>query len=339
MNIPQDICENPSSRIHPYIATGLAWVFLGTATGIVATFPLGRLVFVATSFFVFEMGRNHMKNNNKKVVQGAGDFFWKDLTVRMVSYSRYLFYIWFGVLLHHLLWWQSGFVELTEENVILGWAQSGTVLSCTVLSFFNFFVKSKWRRTILVSIMIIPIFLMPPWRQPWYEENMLITQSRWIVTAILFTLQCFESYTFLDMGRGHLVDLFILRVSWAIVVHPILMAFTALSILYYGFTLLKIKIETIIPQRSKSFDEKNVAAGADYSNSHPFQGIYTQNPVFHQNYAYNGVQQSPQMQNGFSHYDNSYGDQYEGGYQDGQYGYYSEDMQPQENQEFFMSQW
>jgi hypothetical protein len=170
------------------------------------------------------------------------------LHLRVVSYSRPLFYIWLGTMAQHIIWWQSTFVVLDRPHSLAGWGQSAFILLCTSVSFLAPIAKSPRRRNYFKWLMMMAAFLLPPWRDPWYVEPILILQVRWIIMAILFIVQCFESYALANVEKRHLADLYLLRIGWVPVVHPILLLYAIASVLYYGFTMIKIRIEASLPR-------------------------------------------------------------------------------------------
>lgn len=177
-------------------------------------------------------------------------------------------------MVHHIMWWQSGFVVLDKNHTIAGWSQSAFVLVCTGLSFLGPIVKIPNRRNYLKWVMMTVAFLLPPWRDPWYIEPIIVTQIRWIIMVVLFTIQCFESCALVNIEKRYLADLYLLRIGWVPVVHPILLLFTLASFLYYGFTMIKIRIETAVPR---------------------FEPVNILRPQVNQSY-YNPVEQTPAIQ-------------------------------------------
>jgi hypothetical protein len=237
--------------LHTCGIVGAAWILLGIGTGLVAHYPLARLVFIGTAWLVLEAGWDFLNYHKSTTYTNEEDIFWTKFYFRIVSYSRPLFYIWLGILTQHILWWNSGFIELNDAHKFVFWGQMAVVLLCTTTSFWAFISETRQRRNYLKWFMMMVVFLVPPWHNPWYAQPILVIQVRWMIMVALFVLQSIESSDVASIEKRYLADLYLIRIGWVPVVPPILLLYAIVSFLYYAFVLVRVRIETTIPKYTK----------------------------------------------------------------------------------------
>lgn len=225
--------------VHPYWLVGIAWCVLGISTGIAAMFEFARVHFVVCAWISTGLLWDTLQR-----CEPSGDRFWWKMHARVVWYARIVFLVWLGALTHQLLWWEMGHMTLDETHSMVGWGLSGVVLACSALSFLP--VKPLWRRC-AVWVMICAGFAVPPWRKPWYTEAPVLLQVRWVVVALLFLVQACENYGLNQTYKRAIGDLYVLRVCWVPLVQPTLLLFAFGCLLYYVFTMFRIRIETTLP--------------------------------------------------------------------------------------------
>lgn len=134
--------------------------------------------------------------------------------------------------------------------------------------------------------MVALIVLLPPWRIPWFEENVILLQLRWIIMVLLFGLQCVESLFSMesvDGGGDRLNDIFFLRIGWVPVVQTIMLTFCAVPIVYFFYIILRIFANTRMrdpfdPQSKPVFTDTDLAPhNYGYHSMVNYDSIYDQN--------------------------------------------------------------
>jgi hypothetical protein len=253
--------------MHPYAIIVLGWITLGIGTSLAAPFPLWRIVFISSSWFLFESGWDYFQYYLRTSYSDEDDPVWYKVKVRITEYARPLFHVWLGVLAHNILWWETGNVNLEDNNVLFGCLQSGVIVFCVLVSFWLRVAEHAHRRNYLKWLMLAVAFLLPPWKTPWYEENIILQQSRWIIMVILFVIQCFESYASTASEKRYIADLYLLRIGWVALVQPIFLVFTLACFLYYGVTMIQINI--VIPGYADPEKQASQKPMMVYGSPHP----------------------------------------------------------------------
>lgn len=231
--------------MHPYTIIILGWITLGICTSIASAHSFWRVVFISSAWLTVENSWYYLRQYLKSICTGQGDLAWCIVKVRIVSYAKPLFHLWLATLTYHVLWYGTGNVDLTENTILMGYIQSASILVCVLISFWTRAIECAPRRGFLKWLLLGLAFSIPPSRDPWYEESVVVQQTRWIVMAFLFVIQSFESYASSNQERRHIEDLYILRIGWVVLVHPLFLVFTAVCCMYYAITMIKIHV--VIP--------------------------------------------------------------------------------------------
>ena len=263
-------------KIQPYFAIVIGWIVLGITTGVVATFPLVRLIYIIGVFYLNRLFWNILERVKRVEPIQSNDLYQKKLKWRITFYSRDLFEFWIAVLLQHGLWNQSGYLSTEEWTKYVSYTQSSIIVFCVTMSFLSVVSKSMTIRCIIKWIMILFAFCAPPYRDAWYAEPLIVLQLRWMIMVVLFVIQSFESYTVANREKGNLSDLYCIRIGWVPFVNPLFLLFAIVCVLYYMATMLRIKIETKtqqpeepIPTQYKTYNSNLVWTESDtyYNNN------------------------------------------------------------------------
>lgn len=277
-----------------YIIPCLFWVFLGIFTGLVSKYHICRIVFVCVSCFLAKIGWDCLNYKIKKIPDTDEEMYWNKMHLKMVCCCGPLFFVWIASLIHQILWWQTDFMNMDKRQNILGWTQSTVVIFCSLLSLFDTVIKNEKRRTILKSIMIIFAFLLPPWREPWYEETVWVLQLRWIIMAFLFLLQWFEGYNMCNRKEKCLVDVYLLRICWIPLVKPILMVISIVFVFSYIIMIHSIFSDLMNkndPKIENYMDTRKTTTHFPYDSFSPIMRIenyeiYDENVLDHKHLKY-----------------------------------------------------
>lgn len=254
---------------HPYAFVAIAWMILGIGTGVITLFEQARIMFIILSWLLLEAGWDYLGHYYEKNRQTETDGTWTKIRLRVISYSRPLFYIWLGTMGYQIIWWQSG---LIVKEPLYSWLQSLGVTLCTIFSLFDFISKTTYRRSIFKWLLVIIAFFPPSWKTPWYDEPIIILQVRWIFMALLFILQTFESYGSSNNKKRHLIDIYLLRIAWVAIVEPWLLFFIIVLFLYYATTMIGFNVSLKIPYFEATTEIAEVVQPSMYNT----YGIYTQ---------------------------------------------------------------
>jgi hypothetical protein len=330
--------DHDAAGIKSYYVMGITWGILGVITGIVSHHALGRILFIAFSFVIYLgiwekircYGRQHSRDERD----------WTKIHIKMVAKSKPLFYVWFGVLIQQLMWFKCDLVSLEHRYIVCGWIQGGMILFCSLCSFFPWLTEGYSTRKTLRSVrhldlsslscpdlfffsslvdeesdrrtkkvMIGLIVLFPPWRTPWFEENTIILQLRWVIMLLLFGLQCVEALFFVHGPNDHLNEIFFLRIGWIPTVQPALLIFSVVPVSYFFYVMLKIfaNVHMRDPFHSQSkalIDPENVPNdNYDYRAENPYDSPYRHDIAYESPYR--------QDKNYESIYHQEYGEQCE----------------------------
>jgi hypothetical protein len=169
-----------------------------------------------------------------------------------------LFFTWIANMTHQILWWQTNFMTLNDTQETIGWVQSSVILMCALLSLFDNVMRVYPKRTTLKCLMIVAAFISPPFRQPWYEEQAVLFQLRWVLMAFMFAVQWFEGYKLCNKRDRSLMDLYLLRICWIPVVKPICMLFIVVFAIAYVISIHGMFAELSVQKTIKNDPESPV---------------------------------------------------------------------------------